>query len=101
MMGYEKPVLVTNIGSYADFPDYSVLKIEPDIDEKEHIKRFVNALVKDKDFCRSVGEEAASYVREECHIEKCALEYVSFLKNQANKPLLEISKEAIENDISR
>ncbi len=101
MMGYGKPVLVTNFGSYADFPDYSVLKIDPDLDEKELIKRFVKTLIQEKDFCRSVGEEAASYAREECTIEKCALEYVSFLKNQANKPLIEISKEAIENDISR
>lgn len=101
MMGYGKPVLVTNFGSYADFPDYSVLKIDPDIDEKEHIKRFVKTLIQEKDFCRSVGEEAATYVRKECSIKKCALEYASFLKNQANKTPLEISKEAIENDKSR
>jgi len=44
MMGYGKPVLVTNFGSYADIPDYCVLKIEPDIDEKELIKRFVKTL---------------------------------------------------------
>ena len=101
MMGYGKPVLVTNFGSYADFPDYSVLKIDPDLDEKELIKRFVKTLIQEKDFCRSVGEEAACYVREECSIKKCALEYASFLKNQANKPLPEISKGVIENDKSR
>jgi len=101
MMGYGKPVLVTNYGSYADFPDYSVLKIDPDIDEKEYIKRFVTTLIQEEDFCRSVGEEAARFVREECSIEKCALEYASFLKNQANQPPLEISQEAIENDKSR
>lgn len=101
MMGYGKPVLVTNYGSYADFPDYSVLKVDPDIDEKETIKRFVTALIQEEDFCRSVGKEAARFVREECSIEKCALEYASFLKNQANQPRLEISQEAIENDKSR
>ncbi len=101
MMGYGKPVLVTNYGSYADFPDYSVLKIDPDIDEKEYIKRFVSTLIQEEDFCRSIGEEAARYVREECSIKKCALEYASFLKNQANQPPLEISQEAIENDKSR
>ncbi len=101
MMGYGKPVLVTNYGSYADFPDYSVLKIDPDIDEKEYIKRFVSTLIQEEDFCRSIGEEAARFVREECSIKKCALEYVSFLKNQANQPPLEISQEAIENDKSK
>ncbi len=101
MMGYGKPVLVTNYGSYADFPDYSVLKVDPDIDEKETIKRFVTALIQEDDFCRSVGKEAARFIREECSIEKCAREYASFLKNQANQPRLEISQEAIENDKSR
>ncbi len=98
MMGYGKPVLVTNYGSYADFPDYSVLKINPDIDEKEYIKRFVTTLIQEEDFCRSIGNEAARYVREECPIEKCALEYASFLKNQTNKLPLDISQEANEND---
>jgi glycosyltransferase involved in cell wall biosynthesis len=103
MMGYGKPVLVTNFGSYADFPDYSVLKIDSDIDEKEHIKRFVKTLIEEEDFCRSVGEEARRYVREECSMKKCALEYVSFLKNQAYKPQprIEISNEAIKNDKNR
>lgn len=101
MMGYGKPVLVTNYGSYADFPDYSVLKIDPDIDEKEYIKRFVTTLIQEEDFCRSIGDEAAQYVREECSIKKCALEYASFLKNQTNKPPLDISQKAIENDKSR
>jgi len=98
MMGYGKPVLVTNFGSYADFPDYSVLKIDPDIDEKEHIKRFIQTLTQEEDFRRSVGAEAAKYVREECSIEKCALEYVSFLQSQAYKSqsTLEISNEAIK-----
>jgi glycosyltransferase involved in cell wall biosynthesis len=101
MMGYGKPVLVTNFGSYADFPDYTVLKIDPDIDEKEHIKRFVKTLIQEEDFSHSIGKEAVRYVREECSIEKCALEYVSFLKNQAEKSPLDISKEDIDNDKSR
>lgn len=101
IMGYGKPALVTNFGSYADFPDYSVLKIAPDIDEKEHIKRVVQALIQEKDFCRSVGEEASRYVREECSIEKCAFEYVSFLKSQIDKPRHDLSKEAIKNEKSR
>ncbi len=101
MMGYGKPVLVTNFGSYADFPDYSVLKIDPDIDEKELIKRFVKTLFLDENFRRSLGEEAANYVQKECSIEKCALEYASFLKNQSKKSLFNISKEAHENDKSR
>lgn len=84
MMGYGKPVLVTNFGSYSEFPDYCVLKIDPDIDEKEAIKRFVFALIEDEDFRCSLGEEAAKYVRDECSIQRCASEYVSFIGSEGS-----------------
>jgi glycosyltransferase involved in cell wall biosynthesis len=79
MMGYGKPVLVTNFGSYSEFPDYCVLKIDPDIDEKEAIKRFVAALIKDEDFRISLGEEASLYVQNECNLQRCASDYASFI----------------------
>jgi len=86
MMGYGKPVLVTNFGSYSEFPDFCVLKIDPDIDEKESIKRFVFTLIEDEDFRRSLGEEASLYVQNECSIERCASEYVSFIGAEESKP---------------
>jgi len=79
MMSYGKPTLVTNYGSYAEFPDYCLLKINPDIYEKEMIKRFILALAWDEDFRCSVGREAHEYVKSECSIEKCAKEYASFI----------------------
>jgi glycosyltransferase involved in cell wall biosynthesis len=82
MMGYGKPILVTNFGSYTEIPDYCVIKINPDIDEKEMIKRFVNALISDVDFRLSVGREAREYVERECSIEKCTEEYARFIKEQ-------------------
>ncbi len=80
MMGYGKPILVTNVGSYAELPDYAVLKIEPDIDEKELIKRFIQELVQDPDFRKAVGREARTYVEEECSIPKCAAAYAEFIR---------------------
>ena len=86
MMGYGKPILVTNIGSYAEFPDYAVLKIEPDIDEKEKIKRYIRALAQDLDFRKSVGREAREYVEEECSIPKCAAAYADFIRQCSREP---------------
>ncbi|MFO7866845.1 MAG: hypothetical protein R6V02_08570 [Candidatus Aminicenantes bacterium] len=80
MMGYGRPVLVSDYGSYAEFPDYSVIKIPPGIDEEELIKRFVEALIRDDDFRSSVGREAARYVKQECSIEKCSREYAGFIQ---------------------
>lgn len=80
MMSYGKPVLVTNYGAYAEFPDYCVLKINPDIDEKELVKRYIHAFVEDADFRISVGKEAQNYAETECSIEKCTKEYANFIK---------------------
>lgn len=80
MMGYGKAVLVTNTGSYAEFPDYCVIKIDPDLDEREMIKRFVRSLTEDKDFRLALGREAAAFVREECGIRRCASDYATFIK---------------------
>lgn len=83
MMGYGKPVLVTNFGSYAEFPDHAVLKVDPDIDEKELIKRYVTALAEDRDFRLSLGREAAAFVQKECSLEKCCEEYARFIRAQS------------------
>jgi len=80
MMGYGKPVLVTNLGSYSEFPDYAVLKIDVGLDEVEMIKRFIRALAQDEDFRRSVGREAGEYVKRECSIPKCAELYMRFIR---------------------
>lgn len=80
MMGHGKPTLVSNCGAYAEFPDYCVLKVDVDIDEIELIRRYVQALIEDEDFRRSLGQEARSYIKNECGIKKCAEDYAMFIK---------------------
>jgi len=80
MMSYGKPVLVTNGGSYSNFPDYTVIKVDPDILEKEMIKKSVLELIKDKDFRFSIGREARNYVERECSIKRCASLYDASIK---------------------
>ncbi|MBD3413749.1 MAG: glycosyltransferase [Candidatus Aminicenantes bacterium] len=85
MMGYGKPTLVSDNGSYAEFPDYCAIKVSPDIDEKEMIKRSLTALALDPDFRLSVGREAQTYIDENCDIKKCAQEYAEFIKSFPNQ----------------
>ncbi len=85
MMGYGRPVLVTDIGSYTEFPDYTVIKIKPGLDEVDLIRRFLEALINDDDFRKSVGREAADYVQNECSIPKCAREYAAFIQSVGAK----------------
>lgn len=79
-MTYGKATLVTNCGSYMEFPDYSVLKIDPDIDERAMVRRVLAALIEDRDFRQSIGREAAEFVQKECHLDKCAREYAAFIQ---------------------
>ncbi len=85
MMGYGKPTLITNYGSYAEFPDYCTIKISPDIDEKEMIKRSVTSLALDDDFRLSLGREAKNFIEQNCDIKKCAREYAGFIKSFQKK----------------
>lgn len=85
MMGYGKPTLITDYGSYAEFPDYCAVKVSPDIDEKEMIKRSVTALALNADFRLSLGREAKNYVDKNCDIKKCAEKYAGFIKTLHNK----------------
>jgi glycosyltransferase involved in cell wall biosynthesis len=75
MMGYGKPVLVTDCGSYADLPGYAVLKIDPGIDEKEMITRCLRELIRDPDFRFSLGREARAYMENQGSIPGCAALY--------------------------
>jgi glycosyltransferase involved in cell wall biosynthesis len=79
MMGYGKPVLVTNVGNYAEFPDHCVFKIDPDIDEEETIKRSIHTLIQNADFRESMGREAANYIQETCSIPISAKKYADFI----------------------
>ena len=86
MMGYGKPVLVTNLGSYAEFPDYGVLKVDADVDEVETIRRFVRELALDADFRTSVGREARAFVEREHGLEHCAGAYARAIQEFGRPP---------------
>ncbi len=86
MMGLGKSVLVTNYGSYAEFPDHCVLKVDPDVDEVEMIRRFTRELALDSDFRASVGREARSFVEKEHGLEKCADSYARVIR-ETGRPL--------------
>ena len=78
-MGYARPTLITNCGSYAEIPDWAAVKIEPDMDELALLKAFLAALIADPDLRQSIGKEAAAYVRTECDLEKCVRSYADFI----------------------
>lgn len=82
-MGYARPTLITNCGSYSEIPDWAALKVEPDIDESALLKAYLAALIENPDLRQSLGREASSYVRSECDLEKCVRNYADFIAAMA------------------
>jgi glycosyltransferase involved in cell wall biosynthesis len=82
-MGYGRPTLITDCGAYAEIPDYSAVKIAPDIDEAALLKAFLAALIENVDFRQAVGKEAAAYVQNECALDKCVRQYADFITANA------------------
>jgi glycosyltransferase involved in cell wall biosynthesis len=83
MMGYKKPVIVSDCASYSEFPDYSVVKINTDIYEREMLTTCLRELINNPKLREAIGFEAGKYVEEECNIKDCADKYASFI-NQIN-----------------
>ena len=80
MMGYQKPVLVSDTGSYRELPDYAVLKVPVDVYEKDMIQAFLRRLIGDRDLRLSLGREARAFVKSSGDTERCAGMYAEFIR---------------------
>ncbi|MBL8174975.1 MAG: glycosyltransferase [Bryobacterales bacterium] len=86
-LGAGKPVLVSDIGSFAEYPDGAVWKVPVDASEEDQIFEALNTLLSRPEVARGLGAEARRYVAEECSWPSVADMYVSFLKAiQEEKP---------------
>ena len=84
MMSYGRPVIVSDIGSYSEIPDYCAVKIDTDLGEKEMLKAFIRVLADDPALRAALGREAARYAGETCGIDRCADMYAAFLLKVRN-----------------
>lgn len=80
-----KPVLVTAIGSFNEYPDDICLKVPapPDTSEEDTIFEYMNLLASRPALARTLGERARRWVEHECPWDKVATQYVGFLRGEA------------------
>lgn len=90
-----KPIIVTDIGSFADFPDDVVFKIpQPgQADEVEEILKALLVLTETSEYRASLGKNAMEYVTRNHSPERCAQLYAEFVEQvlrsqQARRKLL-------------
>lgn len=80
MLGMGKPAIVTDIGTFGDYPDDVVLKVRYDDNEVEDIYQAVSLLIKDQKELKQRGEKALQFAREHCDLTKNAKIYADFFR---------------------
>jgi glycosyltransferase involved in cell wall biosynthesis/SAM-dependent methyltransferase len=79
-LGLGKAVLVSEIGSFQEFPDDVCLKVPVGPGEEDLIFEYLNLLVSRPEVCQTLGARAWDYVARECNWESVARRYAGFLE---------------------
>ncbi len=79
-LGLGKAVVVSDVGSFAEYPDAVCLKAPVDASEEDHIFEYMNLLFSRPDVAQSLGARARLWVERECSWESVARRYADFLQ---------------------
>jgi glycosyltransferase involved in cell wall biosynthesis len=80
-LGLGKAVLVSDVGSFQEFPDDVCIKIPVGPNEEEIIFEYLNLLVSRPEVLRTLGDRARAFVLKECNWDLVARRYASFLQS--------------------
>jgi len=98
IMGMEKPVIVSNIGSFSELPDDTVIKIEPDVSEEVSLYNAFLKLTNDSAFRAVLASNAKQYIKNEHDPEKIATQFFDFISNVPKKEPLQLIIKEKPND---
>ena len=82
-LGLGKAVLVSEVGSFQEFPDEVCLKVPVGAGEEEIIFQYLNLLTSRPDVAQELGRQARCYVQRECNWQTVAAKYARFLSEVA------------------
>ena len=80
-LGLGKPVLVSDLGAFREFPESVCLKVPVGENEENLIFEYLHLLASRPDVAHAIGERAAQYVQDECNWDRVAGLYASFLES--------------------
>jgi glycosyltransferase involved in cell wall biosynthesis/SAM-dependent methyltransferase len=80
-LGLGKAVMVSEIGSFAEFPDDVCLKVPVGAGEEDLIFEYLNLLVSRPEVARQLGDRAREWVARECNWNAVASQYAAFLES--------------------
>jgi glycosyltransferase involved in cell wall biosynthesis/SAM-dependent methyltransferase len=82
-LGLGKAVLVSEIGSFQEFPDDVCLKVPVGAGEEDLLFEYLNLLISRPEVARELGARAKEYVARECSWAVVAERYAEFLRTVA------------------
>lgn len=80
MLGMGKPAIVTDIGTFSDYPDDVVIKVRYDRHEVEDIYNAVILLINKKGELRKRSKAALAFAKAYCDLKKNAVIYADFFE---------------------
>ncbi|WP_018248108.1 glycosyltransferase family 4 protein [Orenia marismortui] len=81
ILGMGKPAIVTDIGTFSEYPDNCTLKVSYGANEEEDIYNAIKEMINDKNKLKKMSNNAYEYVKENHRIESSAQLYVDLLKD--------------------
>ena len=90
-LGMGKAVIVSDVGSFQEYPDEICLKAPVDASEEEYLFEYMNLLVSRPETASALGAKARAWVDRECNWEVVAKRYLDFLEGRT--PVTEPSVE--------
>jgi glycosyltransferase involved in cell wall biosynthesis/SAM-dependent methyltransferase len=79
-LGMGKAVIVSDVGSFREYPDEICMKAPVDASEEDYIFEYMNLLVSRPDAARALGDRARQWAERECSWRSVATRYASFLE---------------------
>jgi glycosyltransferase involved in cell wall biosynthesis/SAM-dependent methyltransferase len=83
-LGLGRAVLVSDIGSFREYPDEICLKVPVGAGEEDLIFEYLNLLVSRPDLASAMGARAQEWVARECPWDRVAERYLDFLLGRAS-----------------
>ena len=74
------PVIVFNVGAFAELPDDAIVKIDQDENADALLEAYLRRLIEDAPLRERIGENARRYVTENHDIETGAARYLDFIR---------------------
>jgi len=94
-LGMGKAVVVSDVGSFREYPDEICLKAPVDSSEEDHLFEYLNLLVSRPELAQELGRRAAAWVSKECSWDAVARRYADFLEAISEGRKIELPAEVL------